>query len=56
MMCAMCMWGVGVGLLWVVPSFASWFVISLPKIPVCALTFCNGMLCWSIEFGGLWLR
>ena len=26
-------------------QYASWFVISLPKIPVCALTFCNVMLC-----------
>ena len=28
-----------------VPSFASWFAISLPEIPVCALTYCIVMLC-----------
>ena len=37
--------GVGAGLLQVVPSFASWFEISLLEIPVCALTFCVVMLC-----------
>ena len=44
-LCVMCMWGVGVGLLWAVPSFASWSVISLHVIPTCALTFCIVMLC-----------
>ena len=34
-----------VGLLRLVPLFASWYAISLPKIPVCALTFCIVMLC-----------
>ena len=37
-------YGVGVGLLRVVPSFASWYVISFPEIPMCALTFCIVML------------
>ena len=46
MVCAMCMWDVGIGLLLVVPSLASWFAISLPKIPECALTFCNVLLCF----------
>ena len=45
MVCSMCMWGVEVGLLQVVPSFASWFVILLPKIMVCVLIFCIVMLC-----------
>jgi hypothetical protein len=42
--CAMCMWGLGVGLLWVVPSFASWSAISLDVIPTRALIFCIVML------------
>lgn len=37
MVCAICMWGVGIGLLRVVPSFASWSATSLPEIPVCVL-------------------
>ena len=45
MMFAMFMWGVGVGLLPVAPSFASWSMIPLLKIPVCALTFYIVMLC-----------
>ena len=43
--CVMCMWGMGVGLLQVVPSFAIWSVILLSKILSCALTFCIVMLC-----------
>ena len=39
MVCVMCMWGVGVGLLRVVPSFASWSLILLPKIPMYVVTF-----------------
>ena len=41
----MCMWVVGVGLLWVVPSFASWSTILLTKILMFALTLNNVMLC-----------
>jgi hypothetical protein len=37
MVCVMCMWGVGIGLLQVVPSFANWCTIPLTKIPVCAI-------------------
>ena len=37
-----------VGLLQVVPLFASWSKILLLEIPVCALTFCNIMCVWSI--------
>ena len=48
--------GVGVGLLRVVPSFVTWFAISLPKIMVSALTFVLLYCVWSIKFGGLWLR
>lgn len=33
------MWGVILGLGRVVPSFASWSVISIPIMPVCAMTF-----------------
>ena len=40
----MFMWGVGIGLLQMVPLFASCSTISLPEIPVCALTFCIVML------------
>ena len=40
----MCMWGVGVGLLQAVPSFANWYVISFPEVRICALTFCIVML------------
>lgn len=51
------MWGVGVGLLLVVPSFAGWPVISLTEIPMRALTFCIVILClvrriwWSMASG-----
>ena len=45
MVCGVCMSGVGMGLLRVVPLFASWFAISLPMILICALTFCIVMLC-----------
>ena len=38
-MCAMCMQGMGVGLLWVVPLFASWSMTLLLVIPMCALIF-----------------
>ena len=60
----MCVLGVEVGLLRVVPSFASWFAILLPNIPLCALTLCIVMLCllhsiWStmVEISGIsgWL-
>ena len=44
MVFAMFMWGVRVGLLWVVPLFASWSMILLPEI--LAQTFCTIMLCW----------
>lgn len=50
------MWGFGVGLLQVVPSLVSWRVISLPEIPVCALTVCIVMSClvhriwWRIKW------
>ena len=40
MVCVMCMWGVGIALLQVVPLFAIWYVISLPEIPMCSVTFC----------------
>lgn len=45
MVCATCEWGVGVGLLQVVPSFASLYMNSLPKNLMCALAFCIVMLC-----------
>ena len=37
--------GCEVGLLRVVPSFASWFANSLPVIMTCALTFCIVIIC-----------
>ena len=39
-MWAMCMWGVGVGFSLSVPSFASVSAISLPLMPIWALTLC----------------
>ena len=39
------MWGVGVGLLRVVPLFPSWYAISLPKISMHVLSFCIVTLC-----------
>lgn len=53
MVCVICMWGVEVGLLQVIPSFASWLVISLPEIPVRALNICKLCCVWSKESGGL---
>ena len=38
--CAMCIWGVGVGLARVVPHFASWYAISLHVMSMCTVTFC----------------
>ena len=38
-------WSVGIGLLQVVPLFASWSSILLPEILMHALTFCIVMLC-----------
>ena len=37
--------GCGGGFVWVVPSFASWCAMSLPKIIICAMTFGILMLC-----------
>lgn len=42
---ATCMWGVVIGLARVVPSFASWSLISFPTMPVCALRFWIMILC-----------
>ena len=41
MVCVMCIWGVGFGVLQVVPSFASWSMISLPK----DFDVCSNFLC-----------
>ena len=47
--CMRCVCGdAEVGLLQVVPLFASWSKILLLEILVCALTFCNIMCVWSI--------
>ena len=43
MVCVICLWDVMVGLLWVVPSFASWRVILLPKIPGSNFLYCYVM-------------
>lgn len=55
----MCIWDVGIGLLQVVPTFGSWYAISLPKISVWP-NFCIVMLClvyrsWTmVEISSLW--
>lgn len=52
--CAMCMWGVGVGLCKVVLVFASCSAILFIDIPMCDLTFCivtlwvDHLIWWTI--------